>query len=138
MSFQGATKEISAKDLEGLEEKKDLSFKKFHKTLSREPEQVMRYDRHGTPIIATDLSPAPDNIPACNVCGGPRSFELQLTPHLLSLMDVDSTDSNIDWATVMVYTCSKDCAIPESGYAKEFVFKQDFVMEKNEADEQEK
>uniref|UniRef100_A0A914CKE3 MYND-type domain-containing protein n=1 Tax=Acrobeloides nanus TaxID=290746 RepID=A0A914CKE3_9BILA len=134
--YEVTTNEISAKDLEGLEETpKDLAFNHFHKALSREPEQIMRYDRGGTPILATDLAPIPSNIPKCELCGAPRSFEFQLTPHLLSLMEVDSVGSSIDWATVLVYTCSMDCAIPDSGYVKEFVFKQDFVLEPSEAAE---
>ena len=97
----------------------------------------------GEPLPATDKAPPlpePDAIPTCDLCGSPRRFEFQLTPHLLSLMEVDRVGGlfhvflkkiflpgqSIDFAGVYIYSCMRSCEIPQQGYAKEFVFKQDF------------
>lgn len=56
-------------------------------------------------------------------------------PHLLSLIDVDKLGTSIDWATVMIFTCSRDCQISNDGYAREFIVKQDFIeLKENEKD----
>lgn len=59
----------------------------------RSPELIPIVYIAGEPLPATDLAvplPVPDAIPSCDICGSPRRFEFQLTPHLLSLMEVDS------------------------------------------------
>ncbi|CAJ0598758.1 unnamed protein product [Cylicocyclus nassatus] len=109
------------------EQQNDSSFERFNRLLSLESEQILRYQRSGTPLLATDRAPAPQGIPPCERCGAPRTFELQLMPHLLSLIEVDQIGQSIDWASVYVYTCSNSCEITNGGYAKEYVFKQDFV-----------
>ena len=53
---------------------------------------------------------------------------LQVMPQLLNYLKLDSTGDSIDWATLVVYTCSKDCDL-EGQYWKEFIWKQDFVSE---------
>jgi len=47
---------------------------------------------------------------------------------LLNYLNLDSTDHSIDWATLVVYTCSADCDLGGQ-YGKEFMWKQDFVPE---------
>ncbi|KAK0417236.1 hypothetical protein QR680_012898 [Steinernema hermaphroditum] len=123
--------EITNKDVEEIEESastRDKSFQIFQKIISRYSDQIVRYSRGGSPLLATDFAPTPKEVPNCENCGAARVFELQLTPHLLSLIDVDSLGQSIDWATVLVYTCSKSCLIKDWGYAKEFAFKQDFEI----------
>uniref|UniRef100_A0A1I7XVG1 MYND-type domain-containing protein n=1 Tax=Steinernema glaseri TaxID=37863 RepID=A0A1I7XVG1_9BILA len=130
------SEEISTNDVEEVEESastKDKSFQIFQKVISRYADQIVRYSRGGKPLLATDFAPAPKNVPNCENCGAERIFELQLTPHLLSLIDVDSLGHSIDWATVLVYTCSESCSIKEFGYTKEFVFKQDFELLKDDS-----
>ncbi|CAI5444361.1 unnamed protein product [Caenorhabditis angaria] len=114
------------------EQKKDQDFEKFNRLVSLNPDQIIRYKRNGEPLKATSKSGnlaenQPEEIACCDLCGKPRRFELQLMPHLLSLIDVDAIGQSIDWASVYIYTCSATCQIPNDGYAKEFVTKQDFI-----------
>lgn len=117
-------------DLELFENpnKKDKTFKKFSKRVEQNPEQVLRYDRNGYPLWATDYTPenVGESIPDCQFCGAPRSFEFQIMPQLLSRLGVDDVGKSIDWATVAIYTCSESCKVENFGYATEFVWKQDF------------
>uniref|UniRef100_A0A0N5A4Z3 MYND-type domain-containing protein n=1 Tax=Parastrongyloides trichosuri TaxID=131310 RepID=A0A0N5A4Z3_PARTI len=127
--FTKKIKDINPDDVDDMEEdKEDISFKIFHKLISINPDQILRYKRKGIPLIATDLSPFPKEIPKCNNCGAERTFEFQLMPYLLDLIDVTCIGKSIDWASVYIYSCSKSCEIKDQGYFEEFLFKQDFIL----------
>ncbi|GMT20573.1 hypothetical protein PFISCL1PPCAC_11870, partial [Pristionchus fissidentatus] len=123
---EGAAAQMAEEDIE-VEEKKDVSFDRFNRVMQLQPEQVLRYQRVGRPLLPSDRAPEINQIPPCSLCGSARQFEMQLTPHLLSLIGVDSIKESIDWASVYIYTCSANCSIPDSGYASEAVLKHDFV-----------
>lgn len=47
-------------------------------------------------------------------------------PQLLNYLGVDSVEDSLDWGTVAIYTCTKNC---DNGppYHQEFAWKQDFT-----------
>ncbi|KAJ8963929.1 hypothetical protein NQ314_005258 [Rhamnusium bicolor] len=67
--------------------------------------------------------PVPDNIPNCDYCGGPRRFEFQIMPQLLSILK----ENDLDWGVIAVYTCLDSC-VADNSYKEEFVFKQDVEL----------
>lgn len=106
----------------------DAVFSRFMKTISVCPQQILRYRRGGKPLF---ISEPPSNmaqlVPACVSCGGPRTFELQLMPALVSLLQRKdgSTETELEFGTVLVYTCTSSCWSPGSGSAVgEFCFVQ--------------
>lgn len=124
----GGMTEESVQHLEAMAKAADKDFKLFRRRLEQNPEQVLRYQRAGVPLWADRVNtPQEKDITPCQYCGGPRIFEFQIMPHLLSYLDVDSVGKSLDWATVAVYTCKDCCDIPEYGYAREFLWKQDFT-----------
>jgi len=124
----GGMTEESVQHLEAMAKAADKDFKLFRRRLEQNPEQVLRYQRGGVPLWADRVNtPHDKDITPCPLCGGPRIFEFQIMPHLLSYMDVDSVGKSLDWATVAVYTCKDCCDIPEYGYAREFLWKQDYT-----------
>lgn len=57
----------------------DKAFHKFKKRISNDPEQVIRFDRGGQPLWITSMNqPKNEDVPACNICHGPRIFEFQV------------------------------------------------------------
>ena len=64
----------------------------------------------------------PTQVPACELCGAARQFEFQVMRHLLRLIDVDSVQQSIDWATIVVYTCANSCYIDANAYALEYIY----------------
>lgn len=108
---------------------KDSMFVKFRKVCTREPDQVLRYyKKGGDPLWISKPSPSLCRqliqIPSCEFCNAPRQFEFQLMPQMLNYFEED----DIDWGTVLIYTCPKSCKLPDNqGYALEQLLKQDIV-----------
>lgn len=119
-------------DLEKMatsETEDDKIFFKFKKRIQHEPEQVLRYQLGGDPLFVSSIGiPSTDDIPKCS-CAAPRQFEFQVMPQLLSHLDVDRLDDSLDWGTLCVYTCSKNCSI-SNNYHPEFLWKQDYASNK--------
>lgn len=89
----------------------DAVFSRFMKKISLCPQQILRYCRGGRPLF---LSEPPCSlaqmVPACGACGGPRTFELQLMPALVSLLRAaDGGGGQVEFGTVLVYTCTNSC-----------------------------
>lgn len=126
--------EPSVLDREAFESTMDSAFQKFADRLSQNPEQVIRYEFKGTPLLysKTDaigkrLSANGNNgIPRCGSCGGGRVFEVQLTPHAITeLEEGDLSLEGMEWGAVIIGVCEKDCT-PRStdpgqvGYVEEW------------------
>ncbi|CAD6998596.1 programmed cell death protein 2 [Ceratitis capitata] len=109
----------------------DKYFRKFKKEVSKDPEQILRYKRGGSPLWISDVEKTIGKniiIPKCELCTSERQFEFQILPQMLNLLK----DDNLDWGTVAVYTCKQSCKIPTGkGYVNEYILKQDIVADEN-------
>lgn len=115
----------------------DRTFQHFADTLAANPEQILRYEFAGQPLlysrnddVGTLLTTAPQTtqnrgvtttragakgIPRCGNCGAGRLFEVQLTPQAIVELEQEEEVGldGMEWATILVGTCEKDCGIAE-------------------------
>lgn len=147
-TFQDADEEELPEELftnRGSTRVSDRVAQKFSRVVGYEPEQVIRYERGGRPLWGglNGRCALPD-VEACENCGCPRKFELQIMPQLLYLLerhrresktnehDNISSDPKVgleniarrlrddaDWLTIVILTCAKSCLLEEGSYAKE-------------------
>ncbi|KAG7259080.1 hypothetical protein CRUP_016712 [Coryphaenoides rupestris] len=113
----------------------DAAFSRFMKRVSRCPQQLLRYCWAGEPLYLSDPPAHMERgVPACGGCGGPRTFEFQLMPALVSLLRPGASGGPaadppvpLEFGTVLVFTCRGSCWAPGSGppVQEEFVFLQD-------------
>ncbi|TRY75217.1 hypothetical protein TCAL_16812 [Tigriopus californicus] len=110
------------------DQKTDPVFARFKATISHSPEQILRYERHGSPLWMASEDQWPlEQVPACEFCGQPRSFEFQIMPQLLHHLRLDQSlhQDSLDWGVLAVFTCSKSCSNDDNpagpSYKKEFV-----------------
>ncbi|KAI1363661.1 programmed cell death protein 2 [Xylaria arbuscula] len=118
-------------DKEVFESTMDAAFQRFADRLAQNPEQSIRYEFAGIPLLysKTDavgkaLAPSqPDGvgvtvasgggvkgIPRCPNCGGPRTFEVQLCPHAITELEAEELSlEGMDWGTIIVGVCERDC-----------------------------
>jgi pre-rRNA-processing protein TSR4 len=109
----------------------DKTFQKFADRLAQNPEQVIRYEFKGQPLlyskhddvgkllgnsakdnakVVTTTSVNGNRIPRCGNCDSGRVFEVQLTPH--AIMELEREETSIDgmeWGTIIVGVCERDC-----------------------------
>jgi pre-rRNA-processing protein TSR4 len=98
----------------------DVAFQKFADRVGQNPEQVLRYERGGTPLlyshddeVAKTLLDGKKEfstrrIPPCEGCGKrERVFEFQLMPHAISVLEGDSLSlDGMEWGTILAATCT--------------------------------
>lgn len=121
----------SAADKEAFESTMDTTFQKFADRLAQNPEQAIRYEFGGVPLLcsktdAVGQAVGKGAIPRCNSCGGRRTFEVQLTPHAITELEADDLSlEGMEWGTIIVGVCERDC-VPgyleeeEAGYLEEW------------------
>ncbi|KAI9735937.1 MAG: hypothetical protein M1834_001403 [Cirrosporium novae-zelandiae] len=133
-SSSAITKESEKEDQDAFESSLDKTFLRFSDRLNQNPEQVLRYEFGGTPLLYshTDevgkiFAPSPSHgsnahittkpspsakIPRCYNCGHSRTFELQLTPQAIVELEAEEEvdwDEGMEWETVIVGVCKDDC-----------------------------
>lgn len=122
-------------DKEVYESTLDETFQKFADRIGQNPEQVLRYEFKGKPLLYSDndaigklLGPFSENgpssnkkitttasrsgavIPRCPNCSAERVFELQLMPHAITELEAEEMSlDGMEWGTIMVAVCGKDC-----------------------------
>ncbi|XP_062523348.1 programmed cell death protein 2-like isoform X2 [Corticium candelabrum] len=109
----------------------DNAFQKFYKRIECCPHQCLRYIRTGSPLCISNRpeQQPPKEIPLCGSCRGTRVFEMQLMPALVHIIQRSSSlVENLEFGTVLVYTCSTSCWSPpdqtESNFRVEYAFVQ--------------
>lgn len=124
--------EPSALDREAFESAMDDTFQKFADRLAQNPDQVIRYDFTGAPLLYSKTDPVGDALargaapPPCPRCAAPRAFEVQLTPNAIAELEADDLSlEGMEWGTVIVAVCERDClpshtAQGEAAYLEEW------------------
>lgn len=99
---------------------------RFSKRIGWAPEQVVRWQWAGQPLLLGPLPSSANPAPTCSVCGAPRHFELQILPTLaylcrsaLAALHVTSGDPaarnlpdllpQLELGTLLCFTCARDC-----------------------------
>ncbi|TIA88599.1 hypothetical protein E3P99_02491 [Wallemia hederae] len=113
----------------------DEAFEHFVKRVSHEPQQCIRYDLGGSPLMYTNKDAvykdlygggqySLDKVPKCGLCGSSRVFECQVTPNIINLCSSDQDGSKdvqdalagkgtgeMEWGTILLYVCENDCCL---------------------------
>jgi hypothetical protein len=118
----------------------DRALHRFVKRLSLFPGQCFRYDVFGDPLLCSPIRVLANKskpvIPKCPHCQEERIFELQLLPNIFENITIKESDfnscgapyvsklspSDVDWITVLVYTCANTRGCGNGSYCEEFVY----------------
>lgn len=112
----------------------DSTFQKFADRLAQNPDQCIRYEFNGQPLLYSKTDAvgrrlhdgAGGRVPPCPNCRGERVFEVQLVPGAIAELESEEDGlEGMDWGTVIVGTCATDCvptgtADGEAGYLEEW------------------
>ncbi|ODV90276.1 hypothetical protein CANCADRAFT_2009 [Tortispora caseinolytica NRRL Y-17796] len=118
--------ESSRGQIESLDNS-DKAFRNFADRVAQNPDQVIRYNRGGDPLIYSDRDAltkplASGSFPPCPLCKSPRQFELQLMPQAIQELEfdlpLDEILNGMDWGSIYVATCSKDCVFAKDDSQK--------------------
>lgn len=123
--------EPSALDREAFESTMDATFQKFADRMAQNPEQCIRYEFGGVPLLYSKTDAVGElltkrTMPGCANCGGRRTFEVQLTPNAITELEEDDLSlDGMEWGTIIVGVCERDCsprqtAVEEAGYLEEW------------------
>lgn len=145
----GSSEKGGKEDKEVFESSLDKTFQKFADRVGQNPEQVLRYEYKGKPLLYSDadgigkslaahsengsssskvvVSRGGSGLTPCQNCGAGRVFEVQLTPHAITELEADDMSlDGMEWGTIILGVCSRDCkpndvAEGEVGYVEEWV-----------------
>ena len=110
------------------EDKLDKTFNTFAARLSQNPQQVLRYEFKGQPLlfsgsdavaqrfglVAGKQKSQSQGMSRCEACGAQRVFELQLVPGAITALEEElelDLDEGMEWGTVIVGVCGADCGV---------------------------
>ncbi|KUI59949.1 hypothetical protein VP1G_07210 [Cytospora mali] len=111
----------------------DSTFQKFADRLAQNPDQCIRYEFAGQPLLYSKTDAVGKRLhdggrlPPCGNCRGERVFEVQLVPGAIAELESEEEGlEGMDWGTVIVGVCASDCvprgtAEGEAGYLEEWV-----------------
>ncbi|XP_034174091.1 programmed cell death 2 like trus [Osmia lignaria lignaria] len=103
----------------------DEMFHNFISQIQKNPGQLLRYSRdNSAPLI---LYPISGYVGKCQHCGSEMTFEVQILPTLISKLILQPrTEKNfqIEFGTVLIYTCVRSCWSPMDLYREEHVIVQ--------------
>ncbi|KAK0710494.1 programmed cell death protein 2 [Apiosordaria backusii] len=143
-SSEGGSSSGGKEDKEVYESTMDTVFQKFADRIGQNPEQVIRYEFAGQPLLysksdtvgkmlyhsatATEKVVTSKGIPRCGNCGGGRVFEVQMAPNAIQELETEEDGEGLDgmdWGTVIVGVCERDCQERgvkegEGGYLEEW------------------
>lgn len=138
--LEGGDDSEDEKEDEALDEFVDDFEKKGDKVMSKEfklfldatksdPSQVIRYSRDcSLPLWSSKKNRLKtSDVPKCNNCGGKMTFEMQIMPALYNYVN---ELVNLNWNSVMIYTCEESCNPSNSEYNEEFAYVE--LLEKEE------
>ncbi|KIV96897.1 hypothetical protein PV10_00711 [Exophiala mesophila] len=124
----GAGGSGSGLEKDTFESSLDKTFQKFSDRIAQNPEQVLRYEFKGEPLLYSGndnvssrfvvphgKSGAVRGMPRCESCGSQRVFELQLVPGLIYELEKDEAmdlDDGMEWGTILLGTCVNNCGVP--------------------------
>lgn len=142
--IKSAAAAAGADSKDAFESALDKDFLRFSTRLSHNPEQVLRYEFRGSPLLYSQkdavgkLFQRPQGptggkvsttggssarIPRCESCGRERVFELQLVPHAISVLEEGregiglgpKDDAGMEWGTIILGVCAGDCGPEQVG-----------------------
>ncbi|XP_066598322.1 programmed cell death protein 2-like [Prorops nasuta] len=103
----------------------DDMFHNFVSVIQQNPGQILRYSRDNSAALL--LHPLNESIGRCEYCGDELIFEVQILPTLIpKLILHPRTDANfqIEYGTVLIYTCLRSCWSQTDSYKEEHVIVQ--------------
>jgi len=109
------------------------SLKSFSKCVKLCPEQVARYSYGGNPLYLDDKQELLA-YPKCVHCGSKCVFEMQLMPALLPYLEHDKlnvegdTTMDIEYGTVVVFTCENNCWSNQSAATSSHIFREQIMF----------
>ena len=130
---EGGASSGGKEDKEIYESAHDATFQKFADRVGENPEQILRYEFKGKPLLYSDadavgkaLASHSENaassnakvqtagrgaeMPRCSNCGAGRVFEVQLTPHAITELEAEEMSiDGMEWGTIIMGVCSRDC-----------------------------
>ena len=136
-------------DSDAYESDVDKVFQRFVDRLAHNPQQVLRYEFGGSPLLYSDRdgvgrmftqeavsrrvcrmplssTGGRGHVPKCQRCGSLRVVEFQIMPHTIAVLEANEAGvDGMEWGTMIVAVCSDDCCDERDGrhttYTREWV-----------------